>query len=232
MATYRKFDRFRAHSAFATDEIHFTADVANRMIATGVGTPANAQAAGGGLNLVTSAAANDTSVVQRGIESAATKIANIPISKNRKVSAVARFEHANFTGIALNFGLAPANAAPFGLATGAFMTINADGTYTVKVGALTANGQLPAGSLAQARDKFGGVDCEVYHDGAGKIGFFVGGYRIGGFDVTYDANGVAQGGIAAQQSLSAGIVSTTASAKTVLLRRIGSAHQIAGHSPQ
>lgn len=238
MTTYRKFDRFRAHSAFATDDIHFIADAANRLITTGTGTPANAQAANGGYNLVTSAAANDSSIVQRGIESAATKIANIPLSKKRKVSAVARFEHANFTGITLNFGLLPANAAPFGLSTGAFMTLRPDGTYDIKVGALTASGQLvlpgsinPA-TLAQARDKFGGIDCEVYHDGDGKIGFFVGGVRIGGFDITYDAAGAPQGGLAGQLSVSAGIVSTTASAKTVLLRRIGTAHQIAGHYPQ
>lgn len=232
MTTYRKFDRFRSNFAFITDTLNFIEETANKLIGTGVGTPASAYAAGGGFNLVTSAAANDTAVVQRGAEAAATAIAKVPFAKGKKVSAVGRFEHANFTGINLNFGLAPVNAAPFGLNTGAFMTLNADGSYTCKFGSQTVTGQLEKGTLALNRDKYGGIDVEVYHDGAGKVGFFVGGLRIGGFDVTYDANGAAQGGVAALLSLSAGIVSTTATAKTVNFRRAGTAHQVAGHYPQ
>jgi hypothetical protein len=233
MATYRKFDRFRAHSAFITDELNFIANTANKLTSGGTGTPANAYATGGGYNLVTSAVANDSSNAQRAIESAGTGIANIPFAKNKKVSAVARFEHANFTGINIQFGLCPIGATPFASNTGAFIVINADGSYAFKLGGANAvTGQLPQGSLAQARDKFGGVDLEIYHDGAGKLAFFLGGYRIGGADVTYDAQGVAQGGVAALLSLSVGIVAATAGAKTVKVVRLGSAHQIAGHSPQ
>lgn len=224
MSTYRKFDRIRARSAFATDIDHFNTYVANKWISTGTGTPANALGTNGGLNIVTSAAANDTSLIQRGIETAGTKLVSIPLRKGRKVAAVARFEHANFTGITAKFGLAPALTDPFAGSASLYMTLS-ETAGAIVFGATTIN-MADTVNLVSQRDKFGGVNLEIYFDGQRSIKFYVNGIAVGGFKVTFDANGFVTG-FTAPLALSAGVLSTTATAKTVSLRTIGSSMQIA-----
>ena len=223
MTTYRKFDRFRAHSAFATNESDFntTAEL-GLFTLTGVGTPvALALGTDGGAALVTSAASGDSAVVQRGTGSA--KLADIPLRKGKKFSLVGRVEMASFANTEVNFGPGPSATNPFTGTGSVYMSLKHDGTYTVNAGSLSASGEI---DLAAERDRWGGIELEVYWDGAGKIGFFVNGKRIGGFDVSF-TNDDYVSGLPNPLCVSAGIVSRSAAAKTAILRRVASALQIA-----
>lgn len=223
--TYRKFDRRRSRTAFATFIDNFETLVANRWVPTGVGTPgAQALASDGGLNLVTSAANGDSNIVQRGIESAATKTATLKLQRGRKVSAVARIEHADFANMDIMFGVAPALADPFAGNASAFVSLGLT-LNQIKIGATTFTPDV-ALTLASLRDKFGGIEFEFYWDGQGKIAIFAGGQRVGGVKgLTFDVNGYATG-FAAPLSIAVGVRSRSASAKTVVARQIGYQYQI------
>lgn len=223
MTTYRKFDRFRSHSAFATNEADFntTAEL-GLFTLTGVGTPvALALGTDGGAKLETTAASGDSAVVQRGTGSA--KFADTPLRKGKKFSLVGRVEAASFADIEVNFGLGPSATNPFTGTGSVYMSLKSDGTYTVNAAALSASGVI---DLAVERDRWGGIELELYWDGDGKIGFFVNGRRIGGFDLTFVSNDYATG-LANPLCVSAGIISRSASAKIAILRRVASALQIA-----
>lgn len=223
--TYRKFDRRRGRVAFATTLDNFDALVANRWISSGVGTPgAQAQGTDGGLQLVTSAATGDSHIIQRGIESAATKLANLKLQRGRKVSAVARIEHADFASMDVMFGVAPALADPFAGNASAFVSLGAT-LNQVKIAAAAFTPDV-ALTLAALRDKLGGIDFEFYWDGQGKISIYAGGHRVGGVKgLTFDANGYATG-FAAGLSVSVGVRSRSATAKTVVVRQVGYQYQI------
>lgn len=222
MTTYRKFDRFRAHSAFATNESDFntTAEL-GLFTLTGVGTPvALALGTDGGAKLETTAAANDSAVVQRGTGSA--KLADTPVRKGKKFSVVGRVEATSFADIEVNFGLGPSAANPFTGSGSVYMSLKSDGTYAVHVAGESATGEI---SLVDEQDEWGGIDLEVYWDGADRIGFFVNGKRIGGFKVTLVDDDFVTG-LADPLAVSAGIISRTATAKIAYLRRIASALQV------
>jgi hypothetical protein len=224
--TYRKFDRFRSRTAFATFIDNFETLVANRWVPSGVGTPgAQALGADGGLQLVTSAANGDSNIVQRGIESAATKTATLKLQRGRKVSAVARVEHADFANMDIMFGVAPALADPFAGNASAFVSLGAT-LNQIKVGAEAFTPDV-AVTLAALRDKLGGIDFEFYWDGQSKIALFAGGQRVGGKRglATFDVNGYV-GAFTAPLSISVGVRSRSASAKTVVVRQLGYTYQI------
>lgn len=223
--TYRKFDKYRGDSAFAWVADDFETFNANRWISTGVGTPvAPTLGTNGGLTLTTTAASGDSNIVQKGIESAATKLVSITLKKGKKVSAIARVEHADFNNMDIGFGLAPALANPFAGSASIYAMLGAT-TNTVVMG---ANSFVPdaAVTLQSLRDAFGGIDFELYFDGQAKLGLFAGGQRIGGFrNLTFDVNKFVTG-FTAPLALSVGVVTRSATAKTVLLRKAGYAAQV------
>lgn len=224
--TFRKFDRTRGRSAFAVDIDNFNTYNANKWIATGTGTPAVTLGTNGGLSLATSAGTNDKTSVQRGIETAATKLENIPLRKGRKVLAIARVDHADFAGFGLFFGLSPANAAPDTVPVAGITLHPVNGATVTYNGKTATNPDLTPASL---RDRLGGIDMEVYFDGQAKIHFFAGGQRIGGFKLaSTDFN--AQGqviGLTANYSLSLSVLNAgTATARTVIARLLGQSVQL------
>lgn len=223
--TYRKFDKFRGDNAFAWVADDFETFNANRWISTGTGTPvAPSLGTNGGLVLTTSAASGDSNIVQKGIESAATKLVSINLKKGKKVSVIGRVEHADFANMDIGFGLAPALTNPFAGSASVYAMLGLT-TNTVVMG---ANSFTPdaAVTLAALRDAFGGIDFELYFDGQAKLGLFAGGQRIGGFrNLTFDVNKFVTG-FTAPLALSIGVVSRSATAKTVLLRKLGYAVQV------
>lgn len=223
--TYRKFDRVRGRSAFATDLDHFNTYNANKWVVTGTGTPAAALGANGGLNLTTTAGANDKTAIQRGIETGATKLENIQLRRGKKIGAVARVEHADFAGFGLFFGLAPANANPDTVAA-AGITLLPTGV-TATFGARTASN--PDITPVALRDKLGGIDFEVYWDGQRSVSLFAGGQRVGGFRLAstdFNAQGQVTG-LVANYAVSLAILnSAVATARTVAVRTIGSYIQL------
>lgn len=223
--TYRKFDKYRGDSAFAWVADDFETFNANRWISTGVGTPvAPTLGTNGGLTLTTTAASGDSNIVQKGIESAATKLVSITLKKGKKVSAIARVEHADFNNMDIGFGLAPALANPFAGSASIYAMLGST-TNAVVMG---ANSFTPdaAVTLQSLRDAFGGIDFELYFDGQAKLGLFAGGQRIGGFrNLTFDVNKFVTG-FTAPLALSVGVVTRSATAKTVLLRKAGYAAQV------
>ncbi len=225
VATYRKFDRVRGDSQFLSLNDNIESFNANRWISTGVGTPvAPSLGTNGGLVLTTTAASGDSNIIQKGIESAATKLVSIPFRKGKKVCAIARVEHADFANMDIGFGLAPALANPFAGSASAYAMLGSN-TNAVVLGAQSYTPDA-AVTLASLRDAFGGIDFELYFDGQSKMHFYAGGQRIGGFrNLTFDANKFLTG-FTAPLALSFGVVSRSASAKTVLVRKLGYAVQI------
>lgn len=223
MTTYRKFDRFRSSAAFVTDELNFISFNANDVVATGTGTPAVAQSTNGGLAISTSAANNDSAIVQRGIGSAATKITNIIVASQRKFSVFARVTIQVWTTSDIVFGVAPAVANPATSTAGAIAVFKNDGTFTFAVGGTTVNGEY---DLASAADALGGVDLEVYHDGTGRFGLYVNGVRIAGVDRSVNASTGAIDGVTGLLSATVGVISRTAAAKTLTVSKLCSALQI------
>lgn len=222
--TYRKFDRVRGKGSFNTFEDSFETLATNRWIPGGTGTPVVGIGTNGGMTLATSAASGDSVNVQRGIETAATKLVSLPLRQGRKVCAVARVEHADFNNMDIGFGLAPALADPFAGNTSLFAMIGAT-TNTIKIGANAVTPDV-AVTLQSLRDKLGGIDFEFYFDGQSKIALFAGGQRIGGVrNLTFDANKLVNG-FANPLSISLGVVSRSASAKTVVVRKLGYSYQI------
>lgn len=223
--TYRKFDKYRGDSAFAWVSDDFETFNANRWISTGVGTPvAPSLGTNGGLVLTTTAASGDSNIIQKGIESAATKLVSLNLKKGKKVSAIARVEHADFLNMDISFGLAPALANPFAGSASIYTTLGTT-TNTVVMG---ANSFVPdvAVTLPALRDAFGGIDFELYFDGQAKLALFAGGQRIGGFrNLTFDVNKFVTG-FTAPLALSIGVMTRSATAKTVLVRKAGYAAQI------
>lgn len=223
--TYRKFDRVRGRSAFITDLDHFNTYNANKWIVTGTGTPVAALGTNGGLNLTTTAGANDKSSIQRGIETAATKLENITFRRGRKIGAVARVEHADFAGFGLFFGIAPANANPDTVAV-AGITLLPTGVTATFNGKTASNPDITPVSL---RDKLGGIDFEVYWDGQRSISLFAGGQRVGGYRLaSTDFNAQSQViGLLANYAVSLSVLNAaTATARTVSVRTIGSYIQL------
>lgn len=223
--TYRKFDRVRGDSSFAWVSDDFETFNANRWISTGVGTPvAPSLGTNGGLVLTTTAASGDSNIVQKGIESAATKLVSLTLKKGRKLAAIGRVEHADFNNMDIAFGIAPALTNPFAGAASIYAILGSN-TNAVVMG---ANSYTPdvAVTLQSLRDSFGGIDFELYFDGQAKLGLFAGGQRIGGFrNLTFDVNKFVTG-FTAPLALSVGVISRSASAKTVLIRKLGYAQQV------
>ena len=223
--TYRKFDRVRGRSAFAVDLDNFNTYNANKWIATGTGTPAAALGTNGGLNLVTSAAGGDKTAIQRGIETAATKLENVAFRKGRKFNLIARVEHVDFAGFGLFFGLSPINANPDTVPVAGIALLPTGVTVTYN-GKTVSNPDITPVSL---RDKLGGIDFEIYWDGQRSIHFFAGGQRVGGFRLaSTDFNAQSQViGLLANYAVSLAVLNAgTAVARTVAVRTIGSAVQL------
>lgn len=223
--TYRKFDRVRGDSSFITVNDNIESFNANRWISTGTGTPvAPSLGTNGGLVLTTTAASGDSNLIQKGIESASTKLVSISLKKGKKVCAIARVEHADFANMDIAFGLAPAQADPF-TGSGSAYAIIGSANNRVQLGA-TSFALDVAVTLASLRDSFGGIDFELYFDGQSKLGLFAGGQRIGGFrNLTFDVNKFLTG-FTAPLALSFGVITRSATAKTVLVRKLGYAVQI------
>ena len=223
--TYRRFNRTRGHQSFVHFEDGLETLATNRWISTGTGTPvAPAAGTNGGMSLATSAASGDSNIVQRGIETAGTKLVSIPLRKGKKVSAIARVEHADFANMDVAFGLGPAVANPFSGSASLYAILGSN-TNNVQFGANSFTPDV-AVTLAALRDKFGGIDFEFYFDGQAKFAFFAGGQRIGGQrNLTFDANGFVTG-FANPLSISFGVISRSATAKTVLVRKLGYSVQI------
>lgn len=223
--TYRKFDRIRGDSSFIVVNDNFETFNANRWISTGVGTPvAPSLGTNGGLVLTTTAASGDSNIVQKGIESAATKLVSIDLKKGKKVAAIGRVEHADFLNMDIAFGLAPALANPFAGSASIYAILGST-TNSVVMGANTYTPDV-AVTLPSLMDRFGGINFELYFDGQAKLGLFAGGQRIGGFrNLTFDVNKFLTG-FTAPLALSIGVISRSAAAKTVLIRKLGYAKQI------
>lgn len=223
--TYRKFDRVRGDSSFISFNDNIESFNANRWISTGTGTPvAPSLGTNGGLVLTTTAVSGDSNLIQKGIESASTKLVSISMKKGKKVCAIARVEHADFANMDIAFGLAPALANPFAGSASIYGILGLT-TNSVVMGANTFTPDA-AVTLAALRDSFGGIDFELYFDGQSKLGLFAGGQRIGGFrNLTFDANKFVTG-FTAPLALSFGVITRSATAKTVLVRKLGYAVQI------
>lgn len=193
MSTYRKFDKYRQRADFLSD-LEFGIDSpANKWIASGTGTPALTAVGTDGFTLATTAAANDTAFIQRGIVSAATKATPVSLRKGFKFHVVASLDVADLTatgGFAI--GLAGANANPLGQSRAMLTYAPATGfTGTVGQNASPKTSVLEAVLADYIRE--GLLDLEVYYDGTDHVQFFAGRTRVLKVNVGFDANGLMEG---------------------------------------
>lgn len=193
MSTYRKFDKYRQRADFLS-ELEFGVDSpANKWIVSGTGTPVFTAVGADGFVLTTTAAANDTAFIQRGIVSAATKASPISLRKGFKFHVVASLDVSNLTetgGFAI--GLAGANADPLGQSR-VMLTFNPATGFTGTVGqnATPKTSTLEAVLADYVRDGF--LDLEVYYDGTDHVQFFAGRTRVLKVNVDFDNGGFMEG---------------------------------------
>lgn len=193
MSTYRKFDKYRQRADFLSD-LEFGIDSpANKWIASGTGTPAFTAVGADGFTLATSAAANDTTFLQRGIISAATKASPNRLRKGFKLHMVASLDITALTATGgLFFGFAGANANPAAQSRAVLSYDPATGfTATVGLNASPKTSVLAGKAAEFVRD--GLLDLEVYYDGTDNVQFFAGRRRILKTNVVFDSNGFMEG---------------------------------------
>lgn len=193
MSTYRKFDKYRQRADFLSD-LEFGIDsVANKWVSAGTGTPVFTAAGTDGMTLTTSAAANDTTFIQRGVVSAATRAAPISLRAGYKAHVVASLNVSALTDTGgFVIGFAGANANPLAQDRAMLAFAPASG-FTATVGKnASPKTSVLAGTLADyVRDDV--LDLEAYYDGTDKFQFFAGGIRVLSVGVTFDGNGFMEG---------------------------------------
>lgn len=225
MSTYRKFDKYRQRADFLSDIEYGIDSVGNKWINSGTGTPVFTAAGTDGFVLTTTAAANDTSFIQRGIVSAGTRAAPISLRKGFKFHAVASIDVTNMTDTGgLVIGFAGANANPLGQDRVVLAFDPATGfTATVGKNASPKTKTLEAVLADYVRD--GLLDLEVYYDGTDHVQFFAGRTRVLKVDVAFDGNGMMEG-VTAGMSPTLGVLNAgTAVANTAKVAVFGYAAQ-------
>jgi hypothetical protein len=243
MTTYRKFDKYRARTDFATLE-EFGFDLpANKWISSGVGTPvAPAVAAGGGITVGTSAANNDSVFIQKGIVSAATRATPLTFIKGRKFAVAAVIAQTapgavntdNFDAD-IQFGFFTGSATPDTVAGIGFVYDHAARTITSYIGTPGSNPRQFVlddfdinEHASEDTNNNRAIAIEVYYDGQNKVEFYVGKKRVAGITVNpedfADGTGVSSL-VGAALSPTLGFINGTAAAHTFLIKALGVAIQ-------
>lgn len=175
MSTYRKFDKYRQRADFLSDMEYGIDSPANKWIVTGTGTPVST-AGGDGRIVTTTAAANDTAFIQRGIISAATKCEPVTIVDGRKAHIVASVSSAVLGDFGLLLGFAGAAADPAADADRAVLRFEPGVGFIAQVG---ANKQVIAANYVfDDLVVENQIDLEVYFDGTDHFQFFAGRKRV------------------------------------------------------
>lgn len=225
MSTYRKFDKYRQRADFLSDITFGIDSVANQWIASGTGSPAFTAAGSDGLTLTTTTGANDTTYIQRGIISAATKANPVRLRKGFKVHAVTSLNISALLATGgLFFGFATGNADPAAQSR-AVLTYNPATGFSAAVGvnASPKTAVLAAKAADYVRD--GLLDLEVYYDGTDNVQFFAGRQRILKVNVGFDSNGFMEG-VTGGLSPTLGVLNLgTGAANTIKAAMLGYAEQ-------
>lgn len=243
MTTYRKFDKYRARTDFATFEEFGFEMPANKWISSGVGTPAGPTlVAGGGFSLATSAANDDSVFIQKGAVASAARVAPLSFVKGRKFALVANFIQATPGAINtatfdadIQFGFFAASATPNTAAGIGFVYDHAARTITSYIGTPGSNPRQFVLDEFDINEHSNGllnnnrvISVEVYYDGANKVEFYVGKKRVAG--ITVDEDDFTDGSllsslISAPLSPTLGFINGTAAAHTFVVKAIGVAIQ-------
>jgi hypothetical protein len=241
MGTYRKFDKYRARTDFSTDEQFGFGLPANKWISSGVGTPVAPVAGNGVITVGTSAADNDSVYLQRGIESGATKSSPLVWTRHKKFAIVANFRQGVPADVGFDadflLGFFTANAAPNTQAGIGMLYDHTAKTITCYVGTPGGNAlQYISKTLTDfdinehASEGVGqnqSITAEVYCDGAGHVGFYVGKTRVGGITLPEDffAANTQLASLASVTSPTIGFINASAAAHTFAISAIGVAIQ-------